>query len=223
MCNINCIIFGAKNLTKEEIKGKRVLEVGAYDVNGSLRPLVESWEPSEYIGVDIEMGPGVDIICDAENLVEKFGEESFDIVISTELLEHVKNWKKVVSNIKRVCKRGGIILITTRSKGFPYHPFPYDFWRYELEDFKEIFSDLEILSLEKDNIKSPGVFIKARKPQNFKERDLSDYKLYSIITNKRMKEITEKDFYNFYFFKLSLKNKIKEFLKKLARYILGRF
>ena len=73
MCNVDCIRWGAKNLTKEEIKGKTVIEVGSYDVNGSLRYIVELLEPAEYMGTDVMKGPGVDIICPAENLVERFG------------------------------------------------------------------------------------------------------------------------------------------------------
>jgi len=91
MCHVSCVIFGASNLSKEEIQGKRVIELGSYDVNGSLRTYVKSLNPSEYIGVDIKKGPGVDIVCDAENIVDKFGNEAFDVVISTELLEHVRN------------------------------------------------------------------------------------------------------------------------------------
>lgn len=185
MCHVSCILFGAKHLKEKEIKGKKIIEVGSYDVNGSLRPLLESYEPEKYVGVDIEKGPGVDVICNAENMIDKFGKESFDVVISTELLEHVQNWKKVISNIKGVCMDGGIILITTRSKGFPYHGYPYDFWRYEAEDMKYIFSDCEILALEKDS-QAHGVFIKIKKPNNFIENNLLDYKLHSIITDKKV-------------------------------------
>ena len=67
------IVFGVKNLNLEEIKGKKIIEVGAYDVNGSLRPIIESWaEPAEYIGVDIVRGPGVDVVCMAERMINVF-------------------------------------------------------------------------------------------------------------------------------------------------------
>ncbi|MEM2900830.1 MAG: methyltransferase domain-containing protein [Thermoplasmata archaeon] len=136
-------MFGAKNLSREEIKGKKVIEIGACNVNGSLQPLLKSWEPAEFVGVDIEKGEGVDVICNAENLVDKFGKESYDVVLSMEVLEHVRDWRKVVSNIKNICKNGGIILITTRSYGFGYHAYPYDFWRFELKDMEDIFLTLK--------------------------------------------------------------------------------
>jgi SAM-dependent methyltransferase len=134
------VIFVAKYLSKHEIVGKRVIEFGSYDVNGTVRPLILHCNPAEYVGVDIENGPGVDVVCNAENVVDKFGKENFDIVISTELLEHVRDWRRVISNIKNVCAPGGIIVITTRSYGCGVHPYPYDFWRFQLDDMNEIFS-----------------------------------------------------------------------------------
>ena len=205
------ILFGGINLKKEEIERKRVIEVGSLDVNGSLRPLMESYNPKEYMGVDIVKGHGVDRICKVENLVEDVGQNIFDVVISTELLEHVRDWKKAISSIKNVCKEGGIILITTRSIGFPYHAYPYDFWRFEMDDMISIFGDCEILALERDP-SALGVFIKVRKPENFMEVDQSDYALYSVITNKRVKDIEEKDFKSLYFKRIVLKQKLKNFI-----------
>ena len=150
MCNASCILFGALNLKPEDIQGKRVIEAGSCDINGSLRALVKSYHPCEYIGIDIERGPGVDIVCRAEDILDRFGKESFDVVISTELMEHVLDWRKVIHNFKNICKAGGTILITTRSRGHPYHGHPYDFWRYEIEDMKYIFSDCITEKLEKD-------------------------------------------------------------------------
>lgn len=197
MCNANCILFAAINLLDYEIRGKDVIEVGSLDINGSVRPFIMKFKPSKYIGIDLREGPGVDIVCDAINLVEKFGKESFEIVISTELLEHVKEWRTVISNIKNLCKSNGIILLTTRSYGFDYHDYPYDYWRFELEDMVEIFSDCDIISLEKD-LSSPGLFIKVKKPKIFLENDLSSYKLYSVITGKRVKDISDIQLKNFH-------------------------
>jgi len=218
MCTSSCIIFGALSLTKGEVQDKKIIEIGSYDVNGSFRQLYEPWKPKEYIGVDIESGPGVDMICNAEDVLKNFGENSFDIVISTELLEHVENWRKVISNMKNICKPDGIIIITTRSKGFPYHGYPYDYWRYEIEDMNRIFSDFIVNKIENDKYFS-GVFLKLRKPTNFIENNLSDYELFSIITNKRVLDIGDMALNNYlrsYSRKQYIRNKLKYILKKLC-------
>ena len=215
MCNASCIIFGATNLTIDQVKGKRVLEVGSYDLNGSLRPIIESWKPAEYVGIDIKEGPGVDLVCDVDDIVDRFGKESFDIVISTELIEHVRDWKKVISNIKKVCRQNGIMLLTTRSFGFPYHAYPDDFWRYELADMEYIFSDCIIEKLEKDRL-APGVFMKARKPKDFVEKDLADYALHSVILNRHVREIDDDSLRHF-----QRKYRRRQFFKLLGKRMRG--
>jgi hypothetical protein len=60
----------------------------------------------------------------------------------------------------------------------------HDYWRYEIEDMYKLFSDFEILILEKDP-SVPGVFLKARKPLNYEPTDLQGIALYSMILGKR--------------------------------------
>lgn len=218
MCNVSGTIFSIKNLNPKEVENKKIIEIGSYNINGGIRSVIESWQPKEYIGVDISMGPGVDVVCKVEDLVSNFSEASFDIVISNELLEHVEDWRAAIHNMKAVCKIGGTIIITTRSKGFHYHGYPYDFWRYELEDMKNIFSDFNIISLENDS-QEPGIFVKAVKPDNYQENDLDAYELYSIILNKKVRSINEADKKSLYFLKNSLKEKIKKILFKWGKYL----
>lgn len=208
MPSVSAIVFGAKNIDKDEIQHKRVIDVGAYDFNGSIRPLIESWQPAEYLGVDILEGPCVDVICSADDLIDRFGKEKFDVVLSIEMLEHSRYWQRSISNMKQVCQPGGIIILTTRSYGYPCHGYPNDFWRFELDDMKYIFSDCEILAIEKD-YQAPGIFIKVRKPENFQEQELSKYKVYSMVTNTPISKITENDLKSSYFYRLGMKQKIK--------------
>jgi SAM-dependent methyltransferase len=184
MCNDACIEFAIAQLRPVDIQGKRVLEVGARDVNGSVRSVVEALAPASYLGVDFEEGLGVDEICRAEDLVSRYGLESFDVVLSTEMLEHVRNWRSAISNLKRVLVPGGVVLLTTRSQGFPFHGYPYDFWRFEMMDMEVLFADFSIEALIPDR-RHPGVLFKGRKPREFYERNLSAYPLYSMIVGRR--------------------------------------
>lgn len=179
MCSLSCLDFGARHLTDRDVQGKAVLEVGARNVNGSLRDLVLALGPSRYTGLDMVPGPGVDRIGLVEDLEATFGRESADLVISTEMLEHVPDWRSAITNLKRVVRPGGSLLITTRSQGFPYHEYPGDFWRFEVEDFARIFADFRIAALERDPV-DPGVFLKAVKPVPYAEQDLSRYEVYRM-------------------------------------------
>ena len=192
MCNSACIRFAENRLTESEIKGNRVLEVGAMDVNGSVRNMAVQHKPVAYVGVDIAPGPGVDEVCDVQNILRQYGHAAFDVVICTEVLEHVREWRTAISKLKHVLKPSGVLLLTTRSKGFPYHGYPHDFWRFECHDLEAIFSDLEIEALESDPL-SPGAFMKARIPVDFVEKDFRSFELYSMIKEKRSRDIRTVD------------------------------
>lgn len=179
MCNQWCIDVG-HHLTKDQIFDKDVIEVGSFNVNGSLRQSILSMSPAKYIGTDMQEGPGVDVICKAEDLLAMFGEHSFDAVISTEMLEHVNDWRLIVHNLKMLLRPGGVLLITTRSRGFPLHSFPFDFWRFEREHFMQIFSDMKNVIVDTDP-SAPGVSVVAIMPKTgFVENDLSSITPFDI-------------------------------------------
>jgi SAM-dependent methyltransferase len=177
MCHDTVLAFGPRVVKREHVEGLRVLEVGSRNVNGSLRPYIESLAPASYVGVDVQPGPGVDGLRDVEGASFCFL-EPFDLVVCTEVLEHVRDWRAAARNLKRSVRVGGHLLITTRSRGFKLHEFPGDYWRYSLDDMANIFADFEILVLESDT-HAPGVLFYA---QNLGPRDLdlSDIKLYAM-------------------------------------------
>lgn len=217
MCNRDCLAFAEQHLTAERIVGRRVLEVGAQNVNGSARPHVERYEPAEYTGVDISQGPGVDVICDIGGLVERFGEERFDLVLCTEVLEHVRHWRAAVSNLKRVLAKRGTLLITTRSIGFHYHGYPQDFWRFEPEDIRKAMADMSIEVLE-DDTSAPGVFVVVTKPDCFQETSLVDHELFSIVTGRRCASVSNRQLRWF----LWVKRPVTRFFQKRLRSIRKR-
>jgi 2-polyprenyl-3-methyl-5-hydroxy-6-metoxy-1,4-benzoquinol methylase len=152
-----------KVLTVEHVRGQRVIEVGSYNVNGSVRPIVGALGPDSYLGIDIGAGPGVDQVCDLAQARSRFGQ--FELVISTEMLEHVVDWKISVLALADLVIPGGYLLVTTRSPGFPYHPYPIDTWRYTVDAMYAIarLVGLTVEELE-DDPEAPGVFLLARRP-----------------------------------------------------------
>jgi len=186
MCHPSCLAFGRTAVLEADVRAKQVLEVGSMDVNGSLRPIVMAYGPAGYMGVDLGPGPGVDEVCPSERLVERFGRDAFDLVLTTEMLEHVLDWRAVVHNLKQVVKPGGALIVTTRSKGYPLHGYPSDYWRFELDDFRAIFRDMEIEVLEPDPSRGPGVFMRARKPSMFVEADTDAIALHSTVARRRV-------------------------------------
>jgi SAM-dependent methyltransferase len=153
-------------LTAEDVAARRILEVGSCDVNGSVRPYLESLGPAEYLGVDAGPGPRVDRVVDCEELAAAVGVGDWDIVVSTEMLEHVRDWRECLIQLAMTVAPGGKLLITTRSPGFPYHPFPEDHWRYTRDFMCDVMATLDMGATVVDDPDpySPGVFVFAEKP-----------------------------------------------------------
>lgn len=150
-------------LPEGSVKGKSVVEVGAYDVNGSCRPWIVQQLPFSYLGTDMQPGPNVDLVCSGQELPDLVGTETFDLLICTEVLEHVEDWLGFLQAIWSVVKAGGILLLTTRSPGFPLHNYPSDFWRFTVRDMIGIFKSQDLLTVTADPTADPGVGVIVRK------------------------------------------------------------
>lgn len=190
MCPPSAKRFVEQQLRAEDVRGRSVLEVGSCDPEARVRSMVRPLQPARYTGIDMVPGPGVDVVCPAERLLDHFAPGSFDVVISTEVLEHVQDWRSVVHNLKAVLRENAVLIVTTRSPGFEFHGYPLDFWRFEPEDVTDIFGDLEIEAIERDTDDPPGVFFRARRPPRFNERGLNAYALYSVVRRRRALSLT---------------------------------
>ena len=98
--------------------GARVLEYGSRDMNGSVRSLFKS--PAEYVGVDAENEDGVDVVCLFHDF--QHDHQEFDVVISTEAMEHDPWWDKSIENVVKHLRPGGLFVMTCGGPGRqPHH------------------------------------------------------------------------------------------------------
>ncbi len=83
---------------------------------------------------------------DMQNLPYK--NNSFDFVISDQVIEHLKNPQKAILESYRVLKSGGIAVHTTCFM-IHIHPCPEDFWRFSPDALKYLCTDFsEIIQCE---------------------------------------------------------------------------
>ena len=103
------------------------------DVNGTLRSFAP--EDSEYIGVDLQSGPGVDVVLPSP-VWFPFNME-FDLIVSTSCFEHDPMFWVTFKEMIRVLKPSGFIYISAPSNG-PYHGYPGDCWRFYPDSAKAL-------------------------------------------------------------------------------------
>ena len=103
------------------------------DVGCGQKPYKDLFSYTEYIGIDIE-NPGhdhsneqIDIYYDGKNF--PFSDEKFDNVLCNQVLEHVFEPAQLLSEINRVLKPGGHLLLTVPFV-WDEHEQPNDFARY---------------------------------------------------------------------------------------------
>jgi SAM-dependent methyltransferase len=99
------------------LEGGRVLEVGSYDVNGTVRGFFPG--ATEYVGVDLVDGPGVDVVGYGHEL--DFPDGHFDAALSAECFEHDPHWRSTFGNMVRMTRQGGLVAFTCASRGRPEH------------------------------------------------------------------------------------------------------
>lgn len=96
---------------------RRTLEIGSYDVSGSVRDLFR--DSTSYIGADLIEGPGVDIVKSGHEI--DLESNSLDLALSCECFEHNPYWLETFQNMIRMTKPGGFVVFTCASRCRPEH------------------------------------------------------------------------------------------------------
>ena len=103
-----------------------VVDIGAQDVNGSLRDVAPSH--LNYIGVDFVRAKGVDIVL-TDPYTLPFESESVDIIVSSSCFEHSEMFWVLFLEILRVLRPSGLFYMNAPSNGL-FHRYPVDCWRF---------------------------------------------------------------------------------------------
>ena len=76
-----------------------------------------------------------------------FANQSFDMVLAAQVIEHTINPWKFCKELQRVAKVGGILQIEA-PQSFPYHAEPYDFFRFTFTGMRSLFPECEVIETE---------------------------------------------------------------------------
>ncbi|MCX7878507.1 MAG: class I SAM-dependent methyltransferase [Ignavibacteria bacterium] len=83
---------------------------------------------AEYIGADLESNLNSDVtFSPGEKL--PFENDRFDVIISSQVLEHVQDVEHYMNECYRLLKPDGILLLSTHGT-WQYHASPYDYYRW---------------------------------------------------------------------------------------------
>jgi SAM-dependent methyltransferase len=111
------------------------------DVGCGERPYEYLFKNAKYTGLDVEdSGRPInmkkpDFFYDGDQF--PFNDEEFDMVICTQVLEHVPNPRLLLGEMARVCKRGGGVVVSLPFV-YPEHERPFDYFRFSRFGISEL-------------------------------------------------------------------------------------
>lgn len=111
----------------ETCRTDEALSVLDYGCGGS--PYRSLFPNTFYHRADYVRIPGMDFTVSTEGRLPEVADGQYDLVLSTQVLEHVGDPKVYLDEAMRVLKPGGKLLLSTHGV-FPDHGCPYDYWRW---------------------------------------------------------------------------------------------
>ncbi len=146
------IHFARYAIAKRWVQGKRVLDIACGEGYGSY--LLKQAGAGEVVGVDISSDsveratrsfgtPGLKYIAaDVADIDAVFEENSFDLVISVETIEHLKDPAGFLRSLRRLAKSNAVIIISCPNDHW-YYPEaeksnPFHLRKYWLQEFQSL-------------------------------------------------------------------------------------
>ena len=99
----------------------------------------------KYVTIDKSCAYNVELTANAEFRQMTvppldFADESFDYVISFQVIEHIKNDKEFVAEVSRVLRKGGKFIVSTPNAPMSLTRNPWHVREYKAEELKELLS-----------------------------------------------------------------------------------
>ena len=115
--------------------GGRIIDFGCADA-----PYAELLPPGmTHIGVDLEGNPDADVTLAPDGSVP-LPDGSADVVLSTQVLEHVDDPAAYLAECARLLCPGGSLVLTTHGIMY-FHPDPVDYWRWTGDGLRKLVAD----------------------------------------------------------------------------------
>ena len=127
---------------------KRVIDYGCG--NMPYRPL---FSDAEYLGADFPGNELAEIMLEASGRIS-VDDAAADVVISSQVLEHVADVPAYLAECRRVLRSDGLLLLSTHGV-WKYHPDPCDFWRWTCDGLRKTIEEGEFEVLEMHGILGP--------------------------------------------------------------------
>jgi len=126
------------------IHGGRLLDIAPQDHEGA-KPYFPPDIQIESFDIDTESG--ADIIGDICQINSCVAPSSYNFIVCTEVLEHVRQPFFAVTEIERMLAPGGYVFVSTPFNFRIHGPLP-DCWRFTEHGLRELFQHFDIIELD---------------------------------------------------------------------------
>ena len=120
--------------------GTTVLEIGPDQLPSTYQLSCAGFR--EWATADLYARPGLTYQFTSDHRMP-VADDSYDIVLSGQVLEHVRKPWEWIAELVRVCKPGGHV-ITIAPVSWPYHEAPIDCWRVYPEGMRALLEGLPV-------------------------------------------------------------------------------